>query len=315
VDFDQLHTFLEIVRLKSFSKAAQTCFRTQPAISAQIRQMEQELGTQLFERFGSRITLTTAGKIFSDYAQQILETRRQAFDSVRELDRVPRGEVVIAANEATCVNVLPRVFSTFKERFPEVQLQVMRSYGSQTVQSVMDNSVDFGITQLPVQERRLQVVQIYSDEIRLLTPASHPLAQAASVGPEQIARYALLLPKSGRTRSRIDEYLASVEDDLNVSMELESSEMIKQFIMAGLGIGFMGVSNVQLEIRRKSLCAIALAPLPMVRNLGMIYRKDKPLSRAALGFIDVMAEFARRSQSDGPLKELEFVQKSAPKAS
>ena len=315
MDFDQLHTFLEIVRLKSFSKAAQTCFRTQPAISAQIRQMEQELGTQLFERFGSRISLTTAGKVFSDFAQQILETRRQAFDAVRELDRVPRGEVVIAANEATCINVLPRVFSNFKERFPEVQLQVIRSYGAQTVQSVMDNSVDFGITQLPVQERRLQVVQIHSDEIRLLVPPSHPLAKAAAVGPEQIARYPLLLPKSGRTRSRIDEYLAGVEDDLNVSMELESSEMIKQFVMAGLGLGFMGISNAQSELRRKAICAVALSPLPMMRNLGMIYRKDKPLSRASLGFIDVVAEFARQAQSDGQIKEVGFPPKTAPKAS
>jgi DNA-binding transcriptional LysR family regulator len=315
VDFDQLHTFLEIVRLKSFSKAAQTCFRTQPAISAQIRQMEQELGTQLFERFGSRISLTTAGKIFSEYAQQILETRRQAFDAVRELDRVPRGEVVIAANEATCIHVVPRVFSNFKERFPEVQLQVIRSYGAQTVQSVMDNSVDFGITQLPVQERRLQVVQIYSDEIRLMVPPAHPLAKAAVVGPEQVASYPLLLPKSGRTRSRVDEYLAGVEDDLNISMELESSEMIKQFIMAGLGVGFMGISNAQTELRRKALCSIPLAPLPMVRNLGLIYRKDKPLSRAALGFIDVVAEFARQVQSDGPVKEAGFQPKTAPKAS
>jgi DNA-binding transcriptional LysR family regulator len=91
--------------------------------------------------------------------------------------------------------------------------------------------------------------------------------------------------------------------------------MIKQFVMAGLGVGFMGVSNAQTEIRRKSLCAIGLSPLPMVRNLGLIYRKDKPLSRAALGFIDVVAEFARQVQSDGPLKEISFASKTAPKAS
>ena len=126
MDFDQLHTFLEIVRLKSFSKAAQTCFRTQPAISAQIRQMEQELGTQLFERFGSRISLTVAGKTFAEYARQLLDLKREAFDEVRELDRIPKGEVSIAANEATCINVLPQVFSTYAERFPEVQLQVIR---------------------------------------------------------------------------------------------------------------------------------------------------------------------------------------------
>ena len=111
MDFDQLHTFLEIVRLKSFSKAAQTCYRTQPAISAQIRQLEQELKTDLFERFGSRISLTTAGKIFSEYAEQILDLRRRAQDALHELELVPRGELVIAANEATCVYVLPAVFS------------------------------------------------------------------------------------------------------------------------------------------------------------------------------------------------------------
>ena len=126
MDFDQIHSFLEIVRLKSFSKAAKTCFRTQPAISAQIRQVEQELDTKLFERFGNRISLTEAGKIFADYSQRILDTKRQALDAIRDLEKVPRGEVIIAANEATCVNVLPKVFSTYKGKFPNVQLQVIR---------------------------------------------------------------------------------------------------------------------------------------------------------------------------------------------
>src|SRR5512139_559308 len=98
MDLDQLHTFLEIVRLKSFSKAAQTCFRTQPAISAQIRQLEQELNASLFERLGTRIQLTPAGRIFSEYAEQILDLRRRSQDAINELDRVPRGELVIAAN-------------------------------------------------------------------------------------------------------------------------------------------------------------------------------------------------------------------------
>src|SRR3982750_87441 len=99
MDLDQLHTFLEIVRLKSFSKAAQTCYRTQPAISAQIRQLEHELKSELFERFGSRISLTTAGKIFAQYAEQMLDLRRQAQNTLNELESTPRGELVIAANE------------------------------------------------------------------------------------------------------------------------------------------------------------------------------------------------------------------------
>ena len=110
MDFDQLHTFLEIVRLKSFSKAAQTCYRTQPAISAQVRQLEQELHAELFERFGSRISLTTAGRIFAAHAEQLLDLRRRAQDEIAELESNPRGELVIAANEATCIYVLPQRF-------------------------------------------------------------------------------------------------------------------------------------------------------------------------------------------------------------
>ena len=138
MDLDQLHTFLEIVRLKSFSKAAQTCFRTQPAVSAQVRQLEQELNTSLFERLGTKIALTAAGRIFADYAEQILELRRRAQNQINELERVPRGELVIAANEATCIYVLPRVFSEYKKRFPNVQILVDRSFGSRVVDAVVD---------------------------------------------------------------------------------------------------------------------------------------------------------------------------------
>jgi len=301
MDFDQLHTFLEIVRLKSFSRAAQTCFRTQPAISAQIRQMEQELGTALFERFGSRISLTTAGKIFSEYAQQLLEVRRQAISAVAELDRIPKGELVIAANEATCVHVLPEVFSSYKARFPEVQLQVTRAYGARAVQAVLENTVDFAITQLPIQERKLEIVKIYSDEIRLLVPPDHPLARSASVTAHDVAAFPLLLPKTGRTRSQIDQFLDPVEANLRISMELESSEMILRFVIAGLGIGFMATSNAREQIRSRRLRDIPLAPMPLARTLGLIYRKDKPLYRGALGFIEAVLDFARQTGSQPPL--------------
>ncbi len=301
MDFDQLHTFLEIVRLKSFSRAAQTCFRTQPAISAQIRQIEQELGTALFERFGSRISLTAAGKIFAEYAQQLLDTRRRAIEAVAELDRIPKGELVIAANEATCIHVLPTVFSSYKKRFPEVQLQVSRAYGARAVQAVLENTVDFAITQLPIQERKLEIVKIYSDEIRLLAPPGHPLARARSVTAQDIAGHPLLLPKTGRTRTQIDQFLEPVEENIRISMELESSEMIKRFVMAGLGIAFMAVSSAREEIRARELKDIPLAPLPLVRNLGLVYRRDKPLSKAALGFIEVVLDFAKQAEAREPL--------------
>src|SRR3989442_619 len=278
MDFDQLHTFLEIVRLKSFSKAAQTCYRTQPAISAQVRQLEQELKTALFERFGSRISLTTAGKLFAGYAEQILDLRRRAQDTINELERVPRGELVIAANEATCIYVLPQVFSEYKNQFPGVQLQVDRSYGARVVEAVMENIADFGLTQLPVEEKRLQVVNIYKDEIRLIVPAQHPLVEKKSVAPQDLLPFPLLFPKSGATRTRLNSWLEMVEDEIQISMELDSTEMMKRFVMAGLGVTFLAVSNCREEIATGKLKALSLAPEPMIRRLGLIYRKDKALS-------------------------------------
>jgi DNA-binding transcriptional LysR family regulator len=288
MDFDQLHTFLEIVRLKSFSKAAQTCYRTQPAISAQIRQLEHEIKAELFERFGSRITLTTAGKIFAGYAERMLEMRRQAQNSLNELETSPRGELVIAANEATCIYVLPSVFAEYKTQFPGVQLQVNRSYGSRVVEAVMENVADFGLTQLPVLEKRVQIVDIHRDEIRAIVPADHPLARMEKVGCEDVIRYPLLLPQTGMTRSRLNTWFESVEDELQVSMELDSSETMKRFVMAGLGISFLAASNCRREVEAGELKAIPLAPEPMLRKLGLIYRKDKALPKAALGFIQVI---------------------------
>jgi DNA-binding transcriptional LysR family regulator len=292
MDLDQLHTFLEIVRLKSFSKAAVTCFRTQPAISAQIRQLEQEMNASLFERLGTRIQITPAGRIFAAYAEQILDLRRQAQDSINELERVPRGELVIAANEATCIYVLPLVFSEYKKRFPHVQLLVDRSYGAHVVEAVMDNLADFGFTQLPVQERKLQVLHIHTDEIKLVVPGGHELVSRAAISPEDLAGYPLLLPKSGSTRAKLNQWLEPMEDRLQISMELDSTEMLKRFVMAGLGLSFMAASHCQEDVNAGSLAAVSLAPEPLERRLGLVYRKDKAFSKAALGFIEVTSQRA-----------------------
>jgi DNA-binding transcriptional LysR family regulator len=295
MDLDQLHTFLEIVRLKSFSKAAQTCYRTQPAISAQVRQLEQELNTTLFERLGTKISLTVAGRIFAEYAEQILALRKRAQDSINELDRVPRGELLIAANEATCIYVLPTVFAEFKKQFPNVQLLVDRSYGTRVVQAVLDNLADFGITQLPVQEKKLQVVKIHSDEIKLLVPGGHTLANKTQIIPRDLIGEQLLLPKTGTTRARLNTWLDPVQDSLAISMELDSTEMIKRFVMADLGLSFLAASHCREEVESGKLSVISLGPEPMIRRVGLIYRKDKSLSKAALGFIQVTLDNAGSS--------------------
>src|SRR5438132_12732883 len=118
VDIDQLRVFLEIVRLGSFSRAAESCFRSQPAVSAQIRQLEEEVGARLFDRVSSRVALTAAGRRFADYARQMLELRRRAQEEMGEMASTPRGELLIGANAATCVYMLPIGFAGLKKLHP-----------------------------------------------------------------------------------------------------------------------------------------------------------------------------------------------------
>jgi DNA-binding transcriptional LysR family regulator len=154
----------------------------------------------------------------------------------------------------------------------------------------MDNSADFGLTQLPVDEKRLQVVNVHRDEIGLIVPDRHPLAGRQNVTPQDVVDNFLVLPKQGKTRRRVDQWLEPVEDEVRISMELDSTEMMKRFVMAGLGVTFLAVSNCREEISAGRLRAISLAPEPMVRRLGLVYRKDKALSKAALGFIQIVLD-------------------------
>ena len=221
-----------------------------------------------------------------------------AGDALNELETTPRGELVIAANEATCIYVLPSVFAEYKKQFPGVQLQVNRSYGSRIVEAVMENVADFGLTQLPVAEKRVQIVDIYKDEVRCVVPVGHPLASFEKISCADIVPFALLLPQSGMTRTRLNAWFERVEDDLQISMELDSTETMKRFVMAGLGISFLSGATAHEEVLAGALQSIPLAPEPMVRKLGLIYRKDKALSKAAMGFIQVtLAHFGSQNQN------------------
>jgi DNA-binding transcriptional LysR family regulator len=163
----------------------------------------------------------------------------------------------------------------------------------------MDNLADFGITQLPVQEKKLQVVKIHSDEIKLLVPPGHRLASFDRVVPRDLLGEQLLLPKTGTTRARLNHWLDPVQDELNISMELDSTEMIKRFVMANLGLSFLAASHCGEEVAAGKVANVPLGPESMVRRVGLIYRRDKSLSKAALGFIQVTLAHAGQDVESG----------------
>lgn len=287
MDFDQLETFLEVARHLSFSRAAEKRFRTQPAISSQIRALEEEVGARLFDRSGGKVALTAAGKAFQSYVEQALESRKAMMAAVAEMERVPRGELVVGANEATCLHILPEVFADFKKQYPSVAVSIKRTERGRILESIIDNSVDFGVVSLPVNDARLTVVTIHRDELVLITPARHALAKKKEVRLEDAARFPVLLPKAGRTRDAIEQLFHERRLKPQVSMELDSSELLKRFVAADVGIGFIARSNVAAEVRAKAMAALDLPEVKIRRDLALVFRKDKALSRAALAFIEI----------------------------
>jgi DNA-binding transcriptional LysR family regulator len=287
MDFDQLETFLEVARHASFSRAAEKRFRTQPAISSQIRSLEEEVGAKLFDRSGGKVSLTAGGKAFQKYVEETLDARKAMMVAIAEMERVPRGEIIVGANEGTCLHILPEVFADFKKQYPDVSVNIKRADYSGILESVIDNSVDFGVVSLPVTDNRLTVVLIHRDELVIIVPPSHPLGKMKSAPIAEAAKFPLVVPKVGHTRDSLEELFHERRLKPNYTMELDSSELLKRFVAAGVGVGFIARSNVVEDVRARSLAAITIADAQVRRDLALVFRKDKALSRAALAFIDI----------------------------
>jgi DNA-binding transcriptional LysR family regulator len=287
MDFDQLETFIEVSRLSSFSRAAEKRFRTQPAISSQIRSLEEEVGAKLLDRSGGRVSLTASGKLFLKFAEETLDARKAATVAIAETERVPRGEIVVGANEGTCLHILPEVFAHFKKQYPEVSVSIRRADYAKVLESVIDNSVDFGVVSMPITDNRLTAVLIHRDELVLIAPPKHPLAKLKSASAADIAQYPLVMPKVGHTRDALDALFHERKLKPRYAMELDSSELLKRFVAADVGVGFIPRSNVQEDVQAKVLAAVPLTEAQIRRDLALVFRKDKALSRAALAFIDI----------------------------
>lgn len=301
MDFENLRTFLEVARLKSFSRAAQKLLRTQPAISAQIRALEQEVGARLFDRDGGKVTFTAAGRLFEPFAEYCVERQKHILLAIAEQERSPRGELSISANEATHLYVLPRVFAQFRRQYPRVMLSVVRAERLRTIESVLSREVDFGIVSMPVRDARLTVELIHRDELGLVAPQGHPLAGRGVVRLQEAAKYALLLPKQGRRREQLDELFRVNEMMPRVAMEVESSEMLKRYIGVGLGLGFLPRTNVAEEERAGTLHVLGLDGVRLARDLALVFRKDRQLSRAGQEFLEIATQsLEKRAAEAGP---------------
>lgn len=292
MDFDQLITFLEVARQGSFSRAGEKVFRSQSAVSAQIRQLEHEYGDRLLDRSGKTVKLTPAGQIFHDYALRMKKLRDESLVAVADHGHVPRGTLLVGANEATCLYVLPEVFGEYCRRYPDVQISIYRNFTYKIIEKLENGSIDVGVISLPVQSPSLKVQAIYRDRLLLMVDPGNPLAKMKSAHVSDLVKYPLLLPKTGHTRRLLDKLFREYNNQLKVRMELPSLGMIKSFVAAGLGVSLISASFAQDEVEAGKVKLVELQGTELWRELGLAYRRDRTLSVATKAFVSVVRQLS-----------------------
>lgn len=285
MDLSQLETFLAVIEERGFSRAASRLRRTQPAISHTIRRLEDEIGEPLFERASREGTLTAAGTLLRDYAERLLKLRSETTAALEELRSLERGRLHLAANEYTCLYLLP-VLDRFRRQCPHIGVMVQRTLASRIPEHVLSRTVELGIVTFPPEDPQLRSIGVYTDSVVFIVNPRHPFARQKKVslrdlGAENFIAHNVVSP----LRRRVIDLFAQHKTPLHMNVELPSLEAIKRFVAMGNGVALVPGLTVQEELARGELVQVQVPELRIERQLLLIHRRNATLSHAAQAFL------------------------------
>lgn len=285
----RLQVFHAVAKQLSFTKAAEVLFMTQPAVTFQIKQLEEHFNTRLFERGHGKITLTPAGDVVMKYAERILSLSAELDTRLREMTGRLSGPLLIGASMTIAEFLLPRVLGEFSSQNPDVQPKLTVGNSESIESRVAEHTLDIGLIEAPSHQPTLQTEVVCEDELQVVVAPGHALAQSKMLTPKQLIGLPFISRESGSgTREFTDMYFRNAgvgASDLNVIMELGSSETIKGIVGTGLGFSIVSRVAVAKEQRLSELVAIPLQP-KLLRSLSMVYPKERFRSRLVNTFID-----------------------------
>lgn len=285
----RLQVFYTVARHLSFTKAAEQLFMTQPAVTFQIKQLEEQFNARLFERSHGKIALTPAGKLVMDYAGRILGLSEEMEARVADLTGAMGGPVLLGASTTIAEFMLPRILGEFKVEYPQVQVHLTVGNSEMIVNRVADHSLDLGLIESPSHLPSVNTEVCCDDELVLICSPAHKFAMLASVKPQQLMGEAYVSRELGSgTREFADQYLRRCKvapEDLNVVMELGSPEAIKGVVETGLGFSIMSRARVAKERKLGTLVAIPLEPR-LMRTFSFVHPLEKFRSKLLTTFVE-----------------------------
>jgi DNA-binding transcriptional LysR family regulator len=289
----QLKVFESVARHLNYTRAAEELFLTQPAVSMQVKQLEQQLGVALFEQLGKRIHLTEAGREALGYARTVTQQLDELEGVLNHIKGLSGGKLRISV--ATTANYfIPTLLGTFSRRYPEVTISLDVTNRETLLQQLSENTVDLVIMGQPPAELDAEADAFMENPLVIVAPPDHPLAREKKIPLARLQEETFLVREPGSgTRIAMERFFAEREMHLKTGMEVGSNEAIKQSVQAGLGLGLLSRATIEQELTLKRLVVLDVADFPIMRHWYLVHRRGKRLSAVAEAFRQFMLKETR----------------------
>ena len=300
IDFRHLETFCRVAALKSFSRAADDLFLTQPTVSGHILSLERSLSLRLFDRTGREIRLTKAGEMFLRYASKILTVRKDLLNALSEFSQGIRGELSLGASTIPGEYLLPSLMGDFKREHPRFTLSLKISDTKDIVQELLQGHIEFGLIGAKVDHPSLLHEKFEEDEIIVIAPSGHPLSRKRSVGFEDLLKEPWIIREEGSgTQMTVERALRKKGKslkDFNVTIEMGSTSSVKEGVKAKLGLAFISRRAVEEELSRNLFTSITLDGLKSIsRQIYIVSQRGRTVSPAGMEFLRFLKKRKERT--------------------
>jgi DNA-binding transcriptional LysR family regulator len=288
MDLHTLRVFLAVAVEKSFSRAAERLFRTQPAVSLAVQRLEAELGEKLIERGGRELVPTDAGRMVLDFARRFENLEREMATSLSELRDCAAGRLVIGANESGTLYLLPHL-RAYRRSYPLVRIQIQRSLSSKVPRQIVDGDLELGLISYEPDDGRLQTRVLYKDHLAFVVSPKHRLARRASVsiaelGVENFIAHNVVSPYRNVVLREFQRHRVP----LRMDVEMPTIESIRRLVQQNEGVAFLPRMCVEQEIAKRTLAEIRVRELLVAREIRLVYPAHRTLSHAASAFMELV---------------------------
>jgi len=289
----QFQVFEAVARHLSFTQAAKELHLSQPAVSMQIKQMEEQIGLHLFEHLGKQVFLTEAGREAYRYSRVIAQQLEEMEAVMAELKGASRGKLTISV-ASTANYFIPTLLGVFHERFPDVTVSLNVTNRETLLRQLSENEVDLVVMGQPPKDMDLEAGAFMDNPLVVIAPPEHPLAKEKNIPIARLGDEIFLTRERGSgTRSAIERFFKQRGIRLNTGMEIASNEAIKQSVQAGLGLGLLSRDTLEMELALEKLVILDVEDFPILRHWYVMHRKGKRLTTVAQAFKDFLLTEAR----------------------